>query len=173
MQVEIIKEEFKQIEGYENYSISNLGNVKNDKTDRILKQKFSTNGYKIVQLYKNGKASTNSIHRLIAQAYIPNPDHKQCVDHINNDRTDNRLENLRYATKQENSRNCSISKNNTSGTKGVNWNKRDKKWSARITIDGIKIHIGRFDNKEDAINARVNKANEVFGIYTNECEKVH
>ena len=86
-------EEFKLIKGFENYSVSNLGNVKNNKTNRILKQD-NNKGYKLVKF--NGK--NKRVHRLIAEAFIPNPDNKPCIDHINNIRNDNRIENLRWAT---------------------------------------------------------------------------
>ena len=62
--------------------------------------------------------------------------------------------------------NSSLSSRNVSGIKGVNFNKRAKQWHARIKIDGIRIHIGYYDNIEAAKEARIKKANEVFGIYT-------
>ena len=84
----------------------------------------------------------------------------------------NHFSNLRYATNNENQQNSKVSKRNTSGFKGVCWNKEKRKWRATITIDGIKIHLGSFDNIEDAIQARVKRANQAFGIYVNACEKV-
>ena len=76
------------------------------------------------------------------------------IDHINHDRTDNRIINLREVTSQENSRNQSIYASNTSGQTGVSWHKRDNKWVAHIFFDGKKRHLGLFTDISDAIAAR-------------------
>ena len=112
------------------------------------------------------------MHRLVACAFINNPDNKECVDHKDNNKTNNHITNLRWATTNENQHNSSISSRNTSGCKGVCWHKKAKKWHARIMIDGIHVFIGLFDNLEDARTARFNRANEAFGIYTNACEQL-
>jgi hypothetical protein len=75
------------------------------------------------------------------------------IDHINGIKTDNRLQNLRLATKSQNALNSKRHKDNTSGYKGVSWNKRLAKWGARITINGKYKHIGLFKNVEDAASA--------------------
>lgn len=72
------------------------------------------------------------------------------IDHINRVRDDNRLCNLREATNQENSWNTNKRKDNTSGYRGVCWDKRTKKWQANIAINGNKKHIGHFDTPETA-----------------------
>lgn len=94
---------------YENYSVSSEGNVKNNKTGRVLKKyKYKNgykNGYELVTLCKNGKTKTFQVHRLVAIMFIPNPENKTCVDHINCVRNDNRVENLRWVTHKENSNN--------------------------------------------------------------------
>lgn len=76
-------------------------------------------------------------------------------DHQNQNKLDNRKSNLRPCTKQENQRNCSISKNNTSGFTGVTWSKNRQKWVAQIMVDYKTINLGRFVNKDDAIRARL------------------
>jgi hypothetical protein len=63
-----------------------------------------------------------------------------------------------------------MSKNNTSGIKGVHFDKATKKWKARIKINGKLKYLGSFDNIEDAKTARQNKAIELFGNYLNKCE---
>ena len=77
-----------------------------------------------------------------------------CIDHINHERTDNRLCNLRSVTKAENHKNLSKRSDNTSGISGVGWNKKSSKWRAYIMIDGKQIHLGYFNNMADAITAR-------------------
>jgi len=166
-------EVFRSIENYDNYAVSSFGRVKNVKTDKILKAGLGKRGYFIVVLSdKEHRRKTRNIHRLVTNAFIDNPNDKKCVDHKDNNRTNNRLTNLRWATTKENAMNQIISKNNTSGAKGISWHKQTKKWRARINIDGIEIYIGLFDNIEDAKTARINRANEGFGIYTNACEKL-
>ena len=159
-------EEYKLIKNFENYSVSNLGNVKNNNTNKIIKQ-YNNQGYKLVHL--NGKYLR--VHRLVAEAFIPNPENKSCVDHKNNIRDDNRIDNLRWATIKENSQNTSISSRNKSGYKGVNWDKRYKRWRASIFENGLKVHLGYFRSLDDAVKARQKKANEVFGEYVNKCEQ--
>lgn len=76
------------------------------------------------------------------------------IDHINRIRDDNRFENLREATNQENMRNASCPSHNTSGYVGVNWHKGDRRWRAFIKVNGKSIHLGNFTDKVDAIAAR-------------------
>jgi hypothetical protein len=165
-------EVFRSVENYDNYAVSSFGRVKNTKTGRILKAGLNRNGYFIVMLCENAIKKTYLVHRLVACAFIDNPDNKECVDHKNNDRTSNQLTNLRWATTNENQHNKKLSNNNTSGCKGVNFDKKAKKWRALIMIDGIHLHIGYFDNLEDAKTARVNRANEAFGVFVNACEQL-
>ena len=154
-------EVFRSVENYDNYAVSSFGRVKNTKTGRILKAGLNRNGYFIVMLCENAIKKTYLVHRLVACAFIDNPDNKECVDHKNNDRTSNQLTNLRWATTKENSQNNKLSNNNTSNVKGVSFDKKAKIWRARIKIDGISVHIGYYNNLE-----------EVFGIYTNACEQL-
>jgi len=77
------------------------------------------------------------------------------VDHIDGDRANNRIGNLRLATNAENGRNRqNPGKRNSSGSTGVLWRIRKQKWCAQITVNGRSIHLGYFTNKHDAIEAR-------------------
>ena len=142
---------FKQIQGYEHYYISNLGRVKNNHNNRenIMTPTISNNYYSI-SLFKDNKDNNFYIHKLIAIYFIDNPKNKPYVDHINRIKTDNRIINLRWVTKKENGYNMSISINNTSGFQGIIMNKTKKKWIARIVVNGKTIHLGTFNEKEDA-----------------------
>jgi hypothetical protein len=160
-------EEFRKIKDYENYSVSNLGVVRNDKKGRILKQSNSY-GYKLVTL--DGKL--HKVHILVAKAFIFNPDIKRCVDHIDTNRANNNVNNLRWATNDENQYNSSIRNDNSSGVKGLSLNKRSNKWEVHITHKGKKYHLGLFTDKNEAIRVRQLKANELFGEFTNACEKI-
>ena len=90
--------------------VSNMGRVKslgNNKTrkEKILKNIKGKDGYLSVGLYKDGKIKMYLVHRLVAQAFIPNSNNKPFIDHINTIRTDNRVENLRWVTSKENMNN--------------------------------------------------------------------
>lgn len=76
-------------------------------------------------------------------------------DHVDRNQLNNRKCNLRPATPQENARNITKSKNNTSGFIGISANPNNGKWRARIRVDGKEISLGHYDNKEDAVKARL------------------
>ena len=165
-------ETYKKIQGYENYSVSDFGNVRNDKTGRIKTAGANKNGYIRVDLTKDGITKHIHTHQLVALTFIPNLENKPHVDHIDNNRINNNITNLRWATRSENNQNASIRSNNKSGSKGVSWSKKTQKWSANISINGKQINLGSFINKDDAINIRVQRAKDVFGEYINKCELV-
>lgn len=101
---------WKVIEEYPNYMVSSIGRVKSlnyNRTgkEKILKPYKNPDGYLQVILSKDGKIKSCKTHRLVAQAFIPNTDNKPCIDHINTNRTDNRVENLRWVTHTENMNN--------------------------------------------------------------------
>ena len=124
----------------------------------IIKQRTNKGGYKAVNLYLNGKMKTYKVHRLVALTFIANPDNKPCVDHIDGNRTNNNVNNLRWVTNSENQM-------NRKGTKGYYYNKKAKKWHAQIKLHGKNIYIGCFNTEEDARNAYDEKAAELFGKY--------
>lgn len=97
------EEVWKDISGFEGlYKVSNLGKVFSCVRNKIMKLDISRAGYHSVRLYKEREYSHPYVHRLVAQAFIPNPDNKEQVDHINTIRTDNNVENLRWVTVTEN-----------------------------------------------------------------------
>ena len=167
-----MNEIYKTISGFDNYEVSTFGNVRNKTTGRILKGSITNKGYYRISLNLNRKEYKHFIHRLIAIAFIENPENKDFIDHIDNNRINNSISNLRWATNQENSRNRKISNNNTSGVKGINFDKGSNKWRALIQIDGIRVHLGYYLTLDEAKQARINKANAVFGAFINACEKI-
>jgi len=87
------------------------------------------------------------------------------IDHINGDRLDNSACNLRLSTNAENCRNSKTPKDNTSGFKGVSWDKSKNRWQAKITINGEQKMLGRFDNPNDAYAAYCSAAKVYHGQF--------
>ena len=145
---EEIKEIWKDIKDYEGiYKISNYGNVFSLKRDKILKPGIS-NKYYHVSLSKNGEVKPKKIHRIVTEHFSDDWDEKLQVDHIDGDRLNNNISNLRMATSSQNNSNRKIQKNNTSGYRGV-FICENKKYQARIKKEG-KIITKCFDKPTDA-----------------------
>ena len=116
------------IENYPDYFILETGVVWSIKTNKEVKHQNHPKGYIQVGLSKDNKQKTFKLHRLLGIHFIANPENKPTIDHINRDPSDNRLENLRWATMKEQSENKGIYKNNTSGHKGIWFRKDSQKW---------------------------------------------
>ena len=93
---------FKNIPGFEDYSISKCGLVKSNRRGRLLVQVTRKDGYKELGLRKDKKKYVMLVHRLVAMTYIPNPLRKPCVNHLDSDRGNNNLSNLEWCTYKEN-----------------------------------------------------------------------
>lgn len=132
--------------------------IDNDDYELLNSYKWSFNGLYAVRKF-NGK--TWYMHWDV----IGKPQKGFEVDHINGNKLDNRRSNLRICRRNENSRNKTKQKNNTSGYKGVSWNRRDKKWVAYISINGKHIFLGSFNLAVDACNAYEKVAKELHGDF--------
>jgi hypothetical protein len=130
----------KPIPGYEGlYSVSDDGRVFSHIRNRELKPKIDRYGYKAVTLTKNGKSFYTTVHRLVAMAFVPNPFSKGCVNHINEIKTDNRVENLEWVTVKE---------NDNHGTRNIRMsNSKCKKPVMQVLPDGT---IRYFKGVKDA-----------------------
>lgn len=143
-------EEWRKVEEYPTYSVSNLGNVRNDKTGRILKPGGNGWGYLLVGLSKNKKTTTQKVHRLVAVAFCEQPEGCTEVDHIDQHKTNNHYLNLRWVTRGHNQRNKRKRNGCSSQFPGVCFHKQNNKWEAGLKINGRSVYLGRFDTQEEA-----------------------
>jgi len=164
---------WKPIEGFDNYQISNMGNVKslsrivsnNARSflskERILKPSI-TRGYYSVTIWNNGKSAVKCIHKLVAIAFL---NHKTCgfnlvVNHKDFNKLNNNVNNLEIVTNRENTNRKHVK--SSSQYTGVYWHKKGVKWVSSIVIDGKLIYLGSFKNEIDAHNAYQNKLKEIL-----------
>ena len=148
---------WKDIKGYEGiYQVSNLGRIKSLKYGKevIMKLKPNTNGYIRVSITMHNKKKSIAVHRLVAETFIPNPDNKPCVDHINTIRTDNRVENLRWVTKKENSNNPLSINNYSKANKAYGTNNRSARAVRCITTGEIFNTMTEAANKYNIKDCR-------------------
>lgn len=168
MNVEIFgndSEIWRSIDGYLNYQVSTHGRIRNSKTGRLLKPGINIHGYYYVNLCKKNNKKVYYIHYLVAREFIDNHRNKKCVDHIDHNKLNNCIDNLRWSTYSENSMNRVKSKNRTSIYKGVSFHKPSKKWLCHIALNNKIIHVGLFDTEIEGAQAYNEKAKELFGEY--------
>jgi hypothetical protein len=105
------------------------------------------------------------VHRLIFlyhHGYLTDGLH---MDHIDGNKTNNRIENLREVTRSQNKMNSKLAANNTSGVKGVYWHKHKQKWNSKIILNRKHIHLGYYDTIEEAAAAAIAARNEYHGDF--------
>lgn len=139
-------EEWKQLEDYPNYWVSNQGRF--CRNDKIVVGWYKQ-GYKWIQCGKYGQHFP--IHRLVALYFIPNPNDYKEIDHINRIRDDNRVENLRWVTRSENCINKGLNKNNRYAEKHISIHYNG--YRVQITRNGVRF-AKCFQTLEEAIQSR-------------------
>lgn len=105
-------------------------------------------------------------HKVIYEMHFGEIPDGMMIDHINQNKLDNRIENLRLVSPQGNQRNRPMGKNNTSGIHGVRWNKKRRKWVPSISVSGKELYLGRYESLWDAICAR-KSAEHRYGFHEN------
>ena len=156
----------KPIPGYEDcYSAEEDGRIYSHLTNKYLFSNLNRR-YLKVTLCKNGVRKDENIHRLIALTFIPNPENKPCIDHIDRDKHNNHKDNLRWVTNAENSSNLSLYNTNTSGEQNVfvmNAKRGTKIYNyfkVEYVRNGKKVVSKFFKTLEEAVKFR----NEYLGI---------
>lgn len=122
--------------------------------------RVDTKGYVQIKIFYR----EYSAHRL-AWFYVNGEWPTGELDHSNRVRHDNRIENLRLATRSQNAANRALQSSSKTGIKGVHWHKRDRRWEARITVNGRRTHLGQFAHIEDAAAAYRVAAEQHFGNF--------
>jgi hypothetical protein len=136
------------------YQVSNDGCVRRVKTGWVLKQNDNGNGYRVVGLHVNNKRSNRRIHRLVAEAFIENPDNKPDVDHVDRNKLNNHVTNLRWATRSENCINRA-GRSNT-GMKHICRTRHEGKPGFRVAIErGRKNVVSKYFPIKDRDEADV------------------
>jgi len=143
-------ENWKKIEGFEEYEVSDCGRVRRD--GNVLKGVANSAGYLQVGLYKDGTAVRRKIHRLVCLAFLPNPEGKRTVNHIDRNKTNNRLENLEWATDSEQK----LHSPNPVGVSGHRHiiQRRSGSWEVQIQRNNVLVFCRTFPTLQEAIKAR-------------------
>lgn len=147
-------EKWKVITGYNNYAVSNYGRVKNVVIDKILKPDVTYDGYLRVTLWKEGKSKHFRIHRLVAEAFISNPNDYPSVNHKNEIKTDNCITNLEW---------CSIAYNNTYNGRAKRAGEKFKKPVKQLK-NGLVIAV--FNSVKEAAEALGINPNSISNTLT-------
>ena len=160
---------WKPIDNFEDlYVISSTGRVRRIGPygrGQDLKIQVGKRGYPTVGLLRSQKQSAKTIHRLLAKAFIPNPENKREVNHKNGIKTDNRLENLEWTTPKENSQHA-VKMHRTKSYKRGAYPFRSNgqlRWQAQIKINRKSKSLGLYDTKDEAHEAYRIKYLEIYG----------
>jgi len=143
-------ENWKKIEGFEEYEVSDWGRVR--RGENVLKGVGNCRGYLRVQLCKEGTVVQKLIHRLVCLAFLPNPEGKRTVNHIDRTKTNNRLENLEWATDSEQILH-SPKPVGVSGRRHIR-QLPNGSWRVQITRNNIRVFNRTFKTLSEAITAR-------------------
>ena len=159
------KETYLPIENYNKYLVSNFGNIYSSKSSRTLSLPLNSDGYASVRLHNENGNKSFKVHQLVAMMFLSHKSTGQnrirVVDHIDGDRSNNNLNNLRIVSPRENRIKSNHIGGNTSKYIGVCWDKSRGKWLSSIKIEGVHKYLGRYNNEEDAANAYLNKLKEL------------
>jgi hypothetical protein len=157
---------FMKIPGYEEYKVSSYGRVFSIKRNKEMKQRTNHKGYKDIELCKNGKQKKFMVHRLVALTFLEDDITNKQIDHIDGDKNNNFFKNLRICSNQQNIFNTGIRKDNSSGYKGVYWDKESKKWRVQLRINGKNYLNSRYKDKEKAYEAYKEASKKYHGEYS-------
>lgn len=141
---------WKQVEEDTRYEVSNLGNVRG--VCGYVLTPFLTGSPKRYPTVRFGHAGKDrAVHRLVAKAFLPNPENLPEVNHISWDTTDNRVENLEWISRSGNQIHKRIQKNNTTGVKGLYYVKKKDTWVCVVQRNKVRHQSPYFKERQDAV----------------------
>lgn len=158
------------------YAVSNTGLVQNLVTGQLLNPSLDKDGYYYVTLHNDYERKNKRISRLVAEAFIPNPNNLPQVNHINGDIHNNYDTNLEWISNKDNCEhrdNVLLSIKKQGEPKGVSWDSERNKWFADMKYKNKTVHLGRFDDKKDAYRAVYYKYIELRGYAPWDENKYH
>ena len=143
------------------YEISNQGNIRDKTSRQQLPFIINSDGYKTVPLLGSNKKYI--LYKLVAEYFIERPEGKKYLTHMDNDKLNDRVENLKWISMSERLWLLSPKGNISECFPGVYFHKRDKRWEASMIINKKKHYFGRFDTFDEAVNAKRHGEIELFG----------
>lgn len=181
-----MEEIWKDIKGYEGwYQVSNCGRIKSLERvfirkngtpffvrERILKYAFDHGGYPYVTLIKFKKRHNKAVHRIVAETFIPNPENKPCIDHIDCDPTNPRVDNLRWVTSSENNLNPITVQRRQRGSSPIGKGLNARPIIGTSILDGSKIYFARIKDAQqykfyaDGIRHNIQGRTKEYNGYT-------
>jgi hypothetical protein len=154
---------WKEIKDFDAYLINEFGEVKSKKTNKILIGGSDRNGYKCVNLRANKKSYFRPRHRLVAIAFLPLINGKECVNHKDANKENNHFLNLEWCNYQENNTHMKMRSGKYSKLPGVSYCKTRNKFSSSLKVNSKHNFLGRFDTEQEAHQAYI-KALKFHGI---------
>lgn len=172
-----LDEEWRPMVGWEtHYEISSYGRVRRvapgaaTRPGRMLKTFANGLGYFSVQLTRNGVQKTLKITRLVAAAFLSDFNPALHVDHVDGNPSNDHYCNLRVVTRAQNAKNRKLNDNNDLGVKGVSFHKKRRRYTARIQVDGHRLHLGEFKTLSEAQSAYEAAEKRHFGRFARGAE---
>jgi frataxin-like iron-binding protein CyaY len=141
-------EEWKVLVNYPNYSVSNLGNIKNNKKNKLLNPSIHKSGYLMVQIFKDYIRKSLRLHRIIAEAFLDDFDETKYIDHIDRNKLNNKIDNLRAVTPSKSVLNRGVW--GKSKYKGAYFSEKRGDWRCQIRVNKKCISLGCFKTELEA-----------------------